>query len=98
MASNAASSLPSPSLTNVHLSDDERISQTITNENAARAIVALHKDGIVCLLNAVNPEHIQALYDRLEPEVEELRRRHDTYWNNASPTSPIKPCSMRNLF
>jgi hypothetical protein len=83
MIVNTAAELKFQSLTNIPLSDDERISQTITNENAARAISALHKDGIVCLSNAVDPKHIKALHNRLEPEVEKLRKSPNTYWNNA---------------
>jgi hypothetical protein len=84
MAVNEAASLQFQSLVTVKLSDEERTSQTITNENAAVAITALHKDGIVCLSNAVEPAHVTALHDRLEAEVEDLRKSPSTYWNNAS--------------
>ena len=86
MAVNAASLSPLQfqSLKAVRLSDDERISQTISKENTGKAINALHKDGIVCLSNAVDPDHIDILHDRLAPEVEIMRASKNTYWNNAS--------------
>lgn len=84
MAVNEGASLQFQSLTNIRLSDTERTSQTITSENAARAVWALHRDGIVCLSNAVDPTHVEVLHDKLEAEVPALRKRLDTYWNNAS--------------
>jgi hypothetical protein len=84
MAVDGPSPLQFQSLTKICLSDEERISQTITNENAAVAITALHRDGIVCLSNAIDPTHVEVLHRKLEAEVPRLRVRPETYWNNAS--------------
>ena len=84
IAVNTGASLQFQNFTEIPLSDKGRTSQTITKENAAIAISALHRDGIVCLSNAVDPDHIKVLHDRLADEVEVLRNDPTTYWNNAS--------------
>ena len=84
MATESPALLQFQCLTDIRLSDDERIHQRITNEHAAVAISALHKDGIVCLSNAVDSKHIDVLHSKLAEEVERLRNEPTTYWNDAS--------------
>ena len=84
MAVDAPAELQFQSLVDIRLSDNERVHQSITNKHAAIAITALHRDGIVCLSNAVDPAHIETLHGKLAVEVESLRQAPTTYWNDAS--------------
>jgi hypothetical protein len=69
-------------LTNVIISDEERISGTLSPENAALAIHAIHTDGLVCIENAVNLEHIEILNKNLTAEVEALSKQRNTNFVN----------------
>jgi hypothetical protein len=79
-------------LTTVPLSDKERISQTITPENIAVALTALHRDGIVCLSNAVDVSHIETLNTILSNEAEIMAKLPTTHFNDvrysSSPKTP----------
>ena len=74
-------------LTTIPLSDDERTSQTITPENMAKAVVALHRDGIVCLSNAVEIEHVEKLGTLLSEESEILKNLPTTHFSKVNPSN-----------
>jgi hypothetical protein len=82
----------------VQLSDEERISGHITEENLAIAITALHRDGLVVLENAVDVEHVDQLNNLLSTEAEEMAKLPTTHFNDVScynsPTSKASlwPC------
>jgi len=70
------------SATTVPLSDHERTSQTITQENVGRALSALHRDGIVVLSNAVDIQHIEKLNSILSSEAEIMAKLPTTHFND----------------
>jgi hypothetical protein len=80
-----APTLQFQTLTTAILADEERISGTLSPENAALAIHALHTDGIVCLENAVDLDHIAALHEKLNSEVKILQEMQGTHFVNVSP-------------
>lgn len=75
------------SLTTVHLSDEERISQKISEENMGIAISAMHRDGMVCLANAVDTDHIDTLNKILSSEAEVMAKLPTTHFNDVSITA-----------
>ena len=76
------STLHFQTLTTAVLTDEERISGTLSPENAALAIHALHTDGIVCLENAVALGHVAALHQKLTSEVTQLQALQGTHFVN----------------
>jgi hypothetical protein len=70
------------SATTVPLSDQERISQTITPENVGIALSAFHRDGIVVLSNAVDIEHVDRLNSILSSEAEIMAKLPTTHFND----------------
>ncbi|RDW69909.1 putative phytanoyl-dioxygenase family protein [Coleophoma crateriformis] len=91
-------------LTTIPLSDRERIDQTISVDHVAVALSALHRDGIVCLANAVDLEHIDLLNSILSAEAEEMAQLPTTHFNdtggrerqtgNMSQGPPLQPDLM----
>lgn len=77
-----SSALQFQTLTTAVLTEEERISGTLSSENAALAAYALHTDGIVCLENAVDLEHIRILREKLTSEVEEMIAMKNTHYVN----------------
>lgn len=69
-------------LTSVAISEEERISGTLSPEHAAIAIHALHKDGIVCIENAADLDHIATLHEILTAEVDSLQKARGTNYVN----------------
>jgi hypothetical protein len=78
----ARMSLTFQDLVIIQLSNQERDSQTITLENVGKAISAMHRDGIVVLENAVNPDHIDKLNSVLSADAEILAKLPTTHFNN----------------
>lgn len=76
------------SLTTVHLSDEERTSQTITAENMGIAISAMQKDGMVCLSNAVELDHVDTLNTILSSEAEVMAKLPTTHFNDVCIIPP----------
>ena len=60
----------------VKLSDEERVSQQISEESMGLAVSALHRDGVVVLENAVDLEHVDKLNSILSAEAEILASRY----------------------
>ena len=75
-------SLTFQDLVKIQLSDQERDSQTITLENVGKAISAMHRDGIVVLENAVNPDHIDKLNSVLSVDAEIIAKLPTTHFND----------------
>ncbi|OCL04122.1 phytanoyl-CoA dioxygenase family protein [Glonium stellatum] len=75
----------------VPLSDQERDSQTISPENVGKAVSAMHRDGIVVLENAVNPDHIDKLNSVLSPEAEVMAKLPTTHFNSIEDEGDL-PC------
>ncbi|KAH7243759.1 hypothetical protein MRS44_017117 [Fusarium solani] len=68
----------------IPLSDEERKSQTITNDHLAKAVSAMHRDGICVLENAVNIGHTGILNNILCAEAEEMAELPTTHFNDNS--------------
>ncbi len=75
-------------LTTIPLSNKERVSQTITPENLAIALTALHRDGIVCLSNAVDVTHVETLNTILSNEAEIMAKLPTTHFNDVRRSPP----------
>lgn len=78
----------------IQLSDQERDSQTITLENVGKAISAMHRDGIVVLENAVNPDHIDKLNSVLSADTEILAKLPTTHFNNTEDYGDLPSGNM----
>jgi hypothetical protein len=73
-------------VTIVPLSDQERISQTISEEHVGTAVSAMHRDGVVVLSNSVDIAHVDQLNDILCREAVEMANLPTTHFNNVSST------------
>ena len=82
--SRMASAYRFQSLTTALLTDEERLAGTLSDENAAIAVHALHTDGIVCLENAVDLEHVAILRAQLASEVDVLLKLQTTHISKVS--------------
>lgn len=78
--------------TTVAITDEERIAGTISDENIAVAIHALHKDGVVCIENAAALDHVETLNEKLCAEVDMLRQKRGTHYVNVR-SFPISQCA-----
>lgn len=63
------------------LTDIERESGNISNGALAEAVTFLHRDGILILENAIDPEHLDKLQMILGPEAEEIAGDPDHHFN-----------------
>jgi hypothetical protein len=79
-----ASELQFQSVVTIHLSDEERLSQTINAEHAGMTVAAMHRDGIVVLENAVDVEHVDKLNDILSSEADTMAQMPTTHFNDVS--------------
>lgn len=66
----------------VKLSDDERISGLLSEENVATAVAAMHQHGLVVLENAVDVEHANTLNQILSTEAHEMAKLPTTHFND----------------
>lgn len=66
----------------VKLSDEERISGKIVEENVAIAVAAMHSHGLVVLENAVDVAHADALNEILTSEAQEMAKLPTTHFND----------------
>ncbi|KAH8888056.1 hypothetical protein GQ53DRAFT_604116, partial [Thozetella sp. PMI_491] len=76
----------------VRLSDEERKSGIISEENIGIAVSAMHRDGLVVLENAVDANHVDKLNGILSNEAAEMAKLPTTHFNDASP--PLDPDLM----
>lgn len=65
----------------LYISDDVRSSGQVSPEVIAEAVTFLHRDGIVVLENAIDPDHLNSLAAILRPEAEEIARDPDHHFN-----------------
>ncbi|KAH8893468.1 hypothetical protein GQ53DRAFT_793602 [Thozetella sp. PMI_491] len=80
-----------PRLTILELSPSELEAKKLGRLNLVAALEALHRDGIVALKNAVNPQHLfDKLNGRMVPEAQELYARPTTHRNFGSDTGNIQ--------
>jgi hypothetical protein len=77
-----APALQFQALTNIVLTDEERIAGTLSPEHAAIAIHALHTNGLVALENAVSLDHVAILNEKLCSEVKSLSSKRGTHFVN----------------
>jgi hypothetical protein len=77
-----APALQFQTLTNIVITDEERISGTLSPEHAAIAIHALHTDGLVCLEKAVSLDHVAVLNEKLCSEAKSLSAKRGTHFVN----------------
>ncbi|KAI1860769.1 uncharacterized protein JN550_011370 [Neoarthrinium moseri] len=72
---------PQPQVTVIELTPEELSTKKIGSHNLQAGIEALHRDGLVVLKNAVDPEHLDKLNIRMVPEARELYARSSTHRN-----------------
>ncbi|KIW82382.1 hypothetical protein Z517_05409 [Fonsecaea pedrosoi CBS 271.37] len=65
----------------IHIPEDVRRSGTATLDLIGEGVAFLHKDGIVVLDNAIDPEHLDALNAKLSPEALEIAADPDHHFN-----------------
>ena len=75
----------------VRLSDTERTKGTLTAENLAFAVSAMHRDGVCVLENAVDLNHVSTLNRILVDDAPELAKMPTTHFNNVSESIPHQP-------
>ncbi|KAK3671235.1 hypothetical protein LTR78_008870 [Recurvomyces mirabilis] len=66
----------------VKLSDEERKSGRMNEENVAAAVIAFHRDGFVLLENVVDPAHCDTLDAEMCLEAERMAKDPKTIWND----------------
>ncbi|KAL2820839.1 hypothetical protein BDW59DRAFT_164534 [Aspergillus cavernicola] len=77
-------------ITLIKLSPNELATQKITSHNLQHAIEALHRDGILVLENAVDPNHLDTLNERMVPDAKTLFARASTHRNFGPATGNIQ--------
>lgn len=77
-------------VTCIQLTAQELSSKQLSSHNLQAAVEALHRDGLVVLSNAVNPEHLDKLNERMVPEAQVLYARETTHRNFGSSTGNIQ--------
>lgn len=75
----------------VPLTENERDSQTISDEHLGAAISALHRDGIVVLENAVDLDHVDKLNTILSDEADIMAKLPTTHFNDVSANFVFEP-------
>ncbi|KAH8433337.1 phytanoyl-CoA dioxygenase family protein [Aspergillus melleus] len=91
----------SPQITLIELTPSELASKTISSHNLQHSLEALHRDGIVVLKNAVDPEHLDRLNERMVPEAKQLYARAETHRNFGAHTGNIQQepvCEAEYIF
>lgn len=73
----------------VKISDDERLSGRMTEENVAIAVIAFHRDGFVVLENIVNHSHCEKLNEFMVKEADEMMNDPKTAWNDVRDIAVI---------
>jgi ectoine hydroxylase-related dioxygenase (phytanoyl-CoA dioxygenase family) len=68
-------------MVSISVTPEEVSAGKLTPENLKTAVDALREDGIVALKNAVDPEHVQALREKVTADVEALLARSDVPFN-----------------
>lgn len=66
----------------VVLSDKERLTGKLTDENMAMAVLGFIRDGIAVLENAVDPAHCEAIEKVMLDELPELIKSPKVHWND----------------
>lgn len=74
-------------LVTVVLSDEERRTGHLTNENMALAVLGFIRDGIAVLENAVDPEHCDKINKIMVDELPELIKDPHVHWNDVCLSS-----------
>lgn len=72
----------------VRISDEERVSGSMTEEHVAAAVIAFHRDGFVVLENVVDPEHCAVLDKEMCEAAERMKTDPKTIWNDVSARLP----------
>lgn len=86
------------SLVSIDLGDEERTTQTITDEHLGAALVAMHRDGTVVLNNAVDLEHIEQLNHILTTEAGLMATLPTTHFNDVCSESSIIHTRQKDKF
>ncbi|GES56920.1 phytanoyl-CoA dioxygenase family protein [Aspergillus terreus] len=79
-----------PQITMIELTPEELTSKSIGSHNLQKSLEALHRDGIVVLKNAVDPDHLDRLNARMVPEAKQLYARTETHRNFGPNTGNIQ--------
>ncbi|KIM96945.1 hypothetical protein OIDMADRAFT_131433 [Oidiodendron maius Zn] len=70
----------------IQLTAEELATKSIGSHNLQAALEALHEDGLVVLENAVNPDHLDHLNERMVADAEKLKTRENAHINFSSET------------
>lgn len=82
----------------LHVTDEERVSGLAKMSTIREAVLAINRDGIVVLENAIEEAHVDKLKERMMKDTYELLRRDTTHYNfddkeaaNVSQVPPVYP-------
>ena len=82
----------------VHVSDEERLTGKPNMSSVREGVIALNRDGVVVLENAIDLEHVDKLREAMLKDVDELVSRQATHYNfedkdmgNMSQVPPFYP-------
>lgn len=86
----------------VTLSPEELQTRTLSAENRALALSSLTNDGFVVLANAVNPEHLRFLQERMLDDIPSILARDDAPFNWVTgnlqqEAPPFEPYLFRDI-
>ena len=70
----------------IKLTAEELATRSIGSHNLQAALEALHEDGLVVLENAVDPDHLEHLNERMVADAEKLKTRENAHINFSSET------------
>lgn len=93
----AARSYQFQEVTVIPLSNKERASQTISNENLGAAVAAVQRDGIVVLSNAVDPREMDTLNEVLCEEAHIMKHLPTTHFNEVHDRYPSCQNDIANI-
>jgi hypothetical protein len=86
----------------IQLSNEERVSQRLTDENLAKAVAAIDADGFVVIEDVVDLSHIEIVKERVLADVELLQNRPNApfNWNRGNiqqDPPPFPPYLFRDI-
>ncbi|KAK6076812.1 phytanoyl-dioxygenase family protein [Seiridium cupressi] len=73
----------------IPISDSDRLAGTTSPATVQKGVETYHRDGIVALTNAVDPEIAKALNEKMVADTEEYIKRSDAHWNQGKAARNI---------
>lgn len=79
----------------VRLTDEERLTGKLSDENIALGVLGFNRDGLVILENAVDTELCDKLDEIMQKEADDLLKDPKATWNDVSTPNACRPKLIR---